>query len=139
MNTKLAVFNTKTFTCIIAASYVYAAAILAGAVVLGAAQAKAEEVTVRFSVSAKDLDLSRPSGAREMYRRLQNAAKIVCTHGGRVDLEPLTSFSGCYEKALAEAVRSTNRPQLSIAYLSTHTSLDAAKYGIEVPAQLAAK
>lgn len=139
MNTKLAVSNSRSLICIIAAYYVYLAAAAAGAAFLGSAQAKAKDVTVGFSVSAAGLDLSHPAGARELYRRLQNAAQIVCTHGMRVDLEPATSFSGCYEKALGEAVRSTHRPQLSVVYLSGHTPLDAAKYGIEVPVQLAAE
>jgi UrcA family protein len=139
MNKKLAVSNTRSFICIIAASYVYVAAASAGAVFLAPTQANAKDVTVEFSVSAAGLDLSQPAGARELYRRLKNAARIVCTHGMRVNLEPATSFSDCYEKALGEAVRSTHRPQLTVVYLSAHTPVDAAKYGIEVPVQLAAE
>jgi UrcA family protein len=139
MNTKPAFSNTQYFIRITVASYVCVTTVAACALFLGSTQAKAKEVTVQFSVSAAGLDLSQPAGARELYRRLQNAARIVCTHGMRVDLAPATRLSGCYEKALGEAVRSTHRPQLSVVYLSTHTPLDAAKYGIEVPVQLAAE
>jgi len=54
----------------------------------------------------------------------------------RVDLQPPTSFAGCYEKALGDAVRSVNRPQLNIVYLATHTSRDAETYGIDVPVRM---
>jgi UrcA family protein len=135
MNTKLNVSNPRSFICGIAAPCIAACALI-----LGSAQAKAEDVSVAFPVSTAGLDLGQPAGARELYRRLQKAAWIVCsTRSMRVDLEPAISFSGCYEKALGEAVRSTHRPQLSVVYLSTHTRLDAAKYGIEVPVQLAAE
>jgi UrcA family protein len=138
MNTKHAVSNPRSFFRIIAASYV--AAVAGCALFLGSAESKAEDVTIAFSVGSAGLDLGQPTGARELYRRLQKAAWIVCTtHSIRVDLEPAISFSGCYEKALGGAVRSTHRPQLTAVYLSTHTRLDAAKYGIEVPVQLAAE
>jgi len=123
----------------ITASSVCVATVAACALLTGSPPAKAKDVTVGFSVSAADLDLSQPAGARELYKRLQKAVRIVCTHGMRVDLAPATRFSDCYEKALADAVRSTHRPQLDVVYLSTHTPLDAAKYGIEVPVQLAAE
>ena len=32
-----------------------------------------------------------PAGARELYVRLQRAARIACTHGNRVDLSPPAS------------------------------------------------
>ncbi len=67
------------------------------------------------------------------------AARIVCSHGNRVDLKPATSFDRCYEKALGDAVHSVHLPQLSIAYLETHTVRDAATYGIEIPVRLAAE
>jgi UrcA family protein len=139
MNTQLAVANTHAFIRITAASYVYIAVVAACALFLRSAPVEAKDVTVGYSVSAVGLDLSQPVGARELYRRLQKAVRIVCTHGMRVDLEPATSFSGCYEKVLGQAVRSAHRPQLNVVYLSTHTPLHAAKFGIEVPVQLAAE
>jgi hypothetical protein len=74
-----------------------------------------------------------------LYARLQNAARIACTDGRRVDLAPATHFSDCYEKALGNAVQSAHQPQLSTIYLANHTLRDAAAYGIEVPARVAAE
>ena len=130
MNTN-ASLATKPFICV--------AAMTACAVLLGPVQAKAHEVTIKISVSTAGLDLSQLAGAREAYARLRKAASIACTHGMRIDLEPATSFSGCYEKALGDTVRSARQPQLSIVYLETHTVRDAAKYGIEIPVLMAAK
>ena len=105
----------------------------------GNVAAKDHEVTVAIQVSTRGLDLSQPAGARELYSRLRHAAKIVCTHGNRVDLEPVEDPVGCYEKALGNAIWSAKLPLLTQVYLETHTSRQAAAYGIDVPAQLAAK
>jgi UrcA family protein len=115
------------------------AAAAACALPSGIALADARFVTVAIPVSGVGLDLGQPAGARKLYRRLQIAATIACGKGDQVGLEPVQNLSECYEKALADAVRRVNRPQLSVVYLATHTSRDAAKYDIEVPAQVAAK
>lgn len=122
---------TKPFICF--------AAVVACAVLSGAVRAAEHEVTVKVTVSTADLDPSQPAGARELYARLRRAALIACTHGNRVDLKSVTSFDGCYEKALGDAVHSAHQPQLSIVYLATHTARDAAIYGIEIPVRLAAE
>jgi UrcA family protein len=131
MKTKALVLTTKPIICF--------AAVVACAVLSGAVLATGHEVTVNVPVSTAGLDPSQPAGARELYARLQKAARIACTHGNRVGLEPPTSFNGCYEKALGDAVRSGHQQQLSIVYLATHTLRDAARYGIEVPVRLAAE
>lgn len=131
MNTKSSILNAKSFICL--------AALAACAVLSGQVKADSPEVTVKISVSAAGLDLSRPADAREVYRRLYIAARTACGNGNRVDLQPPPSFIACYEKALGDAVRSVSRPQLNIVYLATHSSRDAEKYGIEVPARMAAK
>jgi UrcA family protein len=131
MNTKVSSLATKPFICF--------AAIAACAALFGATQATGHEVTVKIQVSTAGLDLNQPAGAREAYARLQRAAGIACTHGMRVDLQPAASFAGCYEKALGDAVRSARRPQLTMVYLATHATRDAAIYGIEIPVQLAAE
>jgi UrcA family protein len=131
MNAKASILNAKPFICLAA---------LAGCAVLsGQVKAHSHEVTVKISVSAAGLDLSRPADAREVYRRLSFAARTACGDGNRVGLQPPPSWVGCYEKALGDAVRSVNRPQLNIVYLATHTSREAATYGIDVPARIAAK
>ena len=130
MNTNSA-HTTKSLICLAAAA---ACAVLSGPV-----QANDHEVTVKISVSTAGLDLSQPADARKVYARIQDAADIVCTLGTRVDLKPVRYLMGCYEKALGDAVRSANQPQLSMVYLATHTPGQAAAYGIEIPARMAAK
>jgi hypothetical protein len=90
-------------------------------------------------VSTQGLDLSQPAGAREFYRRLKHAAEVVCTHGMRVDLAPTPDPQGCYEKALADAVRSALMPLVTQVYLATHTLQQGAALGIDLPVQIAAK
>jgi UrcA family protein len=131
VNKKASILNAKSFICL--------AALAACAVLSGPVKADGHEVTVKISVSAAGLDLSRPADAREVYRRLSSAARTACGDGNRVGLQPPSSFVDCYEKALGDAVRSVNRPQLNIVYLATHTSREAATYGIDVPARIAAK
>jgi UrcA family protein len=131
--------NMNTNSYLTTKSLIRFAAVVACAVLSGAAQATDHEVTVKVTVSTAGLDPSQPAGARELYARLKGAARIACTHGNRVGLKPPTSYDGCYEKALGDAVHSAHQPQLSIVYLATHTVRDAAKYGIEVPVRLAAE
>lgn len=129
MKTKTLAPKAQPFICI---------ALLGACAVLSApVQAQSHEITVKITVSTAGLDLSQPAGALEAYARLQRAARIACTSGMRVDLQPPASYTGCYEKALSDAVRSARRPQLTIAYLAAHTPRDSATYGIEVPVRMA--
>ena len=131
MNTNASILSAKPIICL--------AALAACAFQSGPVKAAGHEVTVKISVRAAGLDLSRPADAREVYRRLIFAARSACGDGNRVGLQPPSSFVDCYEKALGDAVRSVNRSQLNVVYLATHTSRDAETYGIEVPARMAAK
>jgi len=131
MNTNFPVLKAK--------AYIGTAALAACAILSGPAQAKEHIVDVKLSVNSAGLDLKQPTDARELYRRLQKAANIVCGHGNRVDLRAVPDLAACYEQALGDAVRSANRPQLTIVYLRSHTIQDAATRGIEVPALVAAK
>ena len=96
-------------------------------------------VTISVQVSPKGLDLSQPAAAQTFYTRLQNAAWSICTRGTRVDLLPVDNLQACYEKALGDAVHASNQPLITQIYLASHTLEEAAKHGIEVPAQVAAK
>ena len=98
MNTKPALSNTRSFIRAHVASYVCLTTVAACALFLGPTQAKAKEVTVAFSVSAAGLDVSQPAGARELYRGLQNAARIVCTNGMRVDLSLRAAFQSATKR-----------------------------------------
>jgi UrcA family protein len=131
MITKLSFVGTKPLICL--------GALAACAVLSSPTLAKDYNVTVRVAVSTAGLDLSRPDAAHELYGRLSNAARVACGHGNRADLEPVGDFVGCYEKALGAAVRSVNRPQLTLQYLATHTLQNAATHGIDIPLQVAAR
>jgi hypothetical protein len=51
----------------------------------------------------------------------------------------VANFAGCYEAAVATAVRAVDQPQLNAAYFATHTPLVAAAYGFETPVRLVSK
>ena len=101
-------------------------------------QASEHVVTVTVPVNVAGLDAHDPGYARELYRRLRIAARIACSDGNRVDLKPVSNFSGCYENVLGDAVHSINLPPLNAVYLETHTLRDAASHGIAVPQRVAA-
>jgi UrcA family protein len=126
-------------TAVRSAHSTLAAVVFAGALFAGNVAAQDYNVTVAIHVSTRGLDLHRPAGAQEFYGRLKHAADVACTHGNRVDLKPSSDPVRCYEKALGEAIRTANLPLLTHAYLETHTLRQAAAYGIEASAQLAAK
>jgi UrcA family protein len=107
--------------------------------VAGKVSARDHDVTVAIQVNAQGLDLSQPAGAKQLYRRIENAAYIACTRANRVGLAPPTDPFGCYEKALGDAIRSVNATLVTQAYLATHTVREAMAHGIDVPAQMAAK
>ena len=104
----------------------------------GNVTARDHNVTVAIHVSTQGLNLSQPADAQTFYTRLKNAAWVACTRGNRADLVPVDDLPGCYEKALAGAIRSARIPALTEIYLATHTLQEAEKHGIEVPEQLAA-
>jgi UrcA family protein len=131
MNTQASIPHAKPFLCL--------AALAAFAALSGSVRADSPEVTIKISVNAAGLDLRRPADAREVYRRLYFAARTACGKADRVGLQPSDNFVFCYEKALGDAVRSVNRPQLNAVYLAMHTGRDAEIYGIEVPPRMAAK
>lgn len=126
-------------TAVIRAHFTLGAVAIAGALFAGNVVAQGHNVIVAIQVSTQGLDLHSPAGAQEFYARLKHAADVACTHGNRVDLKPSSDPVRCYEKALGEAIRSANLPLLTQVYLGTHTLRQAAAYGIEVPARLAAE
>jgi UrcA family protein len=129
--------NSKTV--VINAWSVLGAAVVACTLFTGDVAAEGRPVSVALQVSTQGIDLSKSAGARELYRRLKNAAWIVCTRANRVGLEPSPDPDACSEKALGEAIRSAHIPLLVQAYLETHSLGQAAAHGIDVPVQVAAK
>jgi UrcA family protein len=128
-----------TKTAFMSARAVLGAVAVAGTLFAGNVGAKDQEFTVAYRVTTQGLDVHQPAGARALYFRLQHAAEVVCTHGMRVDLKPVADKGACYEKALANSIGSANLPLLTQVYLQTHTLLEAAARGIDVPVQMAAK
>jgi len=120
-------------------SLIWIAVLAACALISGPALSQGRTVDITVHVSAEGLDLNQPAGADQLIGRLQHAARIVCGHGMRVDLEPLPHPTICFENAVADAVRSINRPQLTKAYLKTHSLQDAANRGIDVQRVAAAR
>ena len=131
-----------TKTAVINAWSVLGATIVACMFFAGDVAAEGSTVSVAIRVSTQGIDLSKPPGARELYRRLKNAAWIVCTRANRVGLEPSPDPEACSETALGEAILSAHMPLLTQAYLETHSLGQAAAHGIDVPiapVQVAAK
>jgi UrcA family protein len=131
MNINAPFLNAKAFLCI--------AAVTASALLSGPIQATEQTVTVTMTVSTAGLDPRQPADARQLYSQLQTAARVVCGNGNRVGLRPVDNLAKCYEKAVGDAVRSANLPQLTMVYLGSHTLQDAATRGIDVPVRVAAK
>ncbi|HEY4972997.1 MAG TPA: UrcA family protein [Steroidobacteraceae bacterium] len=114
-----------------------AVAIVASAMLLTAQAAMAHEFPIAKSVSTAGVDFNDPGQVRALYGRLFTASSDVCDTSVRVGLEPVADPRACSERSLGNAVRAINQPQLTLAYLSQHTILQAQKYGIPVPSNLA--
>jgi UrcA family protein len=130
MYTKTAVVNSRVLL---------GAAIIGCTLVAADAAAGRGPVTVAFRVTTQGINPSEPAGAHELYRRLDEAARFVCTRADRVGLEPSPDPEACHEQTLGRAIRSAHMPLVTLAYLRTHSIGQAAEYGIDVPAKLAHK
>jgi len=129
MYSKLALINARRVLGALAACGLF----------VGGVAAQDHVVTVSTKVDARGLDLTQPADAQTFYKRLRNAAWMLCTRSTRVGLAPVDNLQGCYEQALGDAVRTSHSTIVTQIYLGTHTLRDAAARGIEVPAQVAAK
>ena len=80
------------------------------------AQAPSEKpltVVVRFS----DLDLTHEEGARVLLRRLQNAARVVCSPAADAkDLKRISLYESCLKESMDRAVADVHVPLLSALY-----------------------
>jgi UrcA family protein len=68
-----------------------------------------KQYTVRFA----DLDLSKLDGAAVLYRRLNQAAAIVCSPLQSRQMEMAAQYQLCVNRAIAGAVANVGRPILS--------------------------
>jgi UrcA family protein len=66
-----------------------------------------------YVVRFPDLDLGKIDGAAVLYRRLRQAAAIVCRPLQGQGLTMYTLYRGCVDHAIAGAVASVDRPLLS--------------------------
>ncbi len=88
-------------------------AVLMGALTLyaippAALAASAPDDLRRQVVKFGDLDLTRPAGAQELYRRLRNAARNVCESYDRLGYD-----RSCVEAAVARAIAEVGAPLLA--------------------------
>jgi UrcA family protein len=91
----------------------------------------ADSVKVQQTVSAAGLDLNTPAGARTLYLRLKHASRSLCIGSPRPEERaPSWEYQACIEKALANAVRNSGYPLLTMAFLVDYGSGVAARYGI---------
>jgi UrcA family protein len=64
-------------------------------------------------VKFADLDISNPSGAHVLYRRIRAAAQVVCSY---YFFATDTDKARCVRDATADAVTKINQPALSAVY-----------------------
>ena len=127
-----------TKSIVLSGRSVLAATCVACSLFAGTVVAKDHNVTISLRVSSQGLDLSQPADAQKFYTRLKQAAQVVCTHGNRVGLVPSDDPKGCFEKALADAIRSVNVPMLTQIYIANHMQAAATGWTY-VPVPLNAK
>jgi UrcA family protein len=65
------------------------------------------------TVSYADLDLTKPSGAQALYRRISVAAQQVCTIAGYRDLQEKVNEQRCVAQAIDAAVRDVQSAALN--------------------------
>jgi UrcA family protein len=75
----------------------------------GAQDDEAPSVTLHFHGT----DLSTPNGISRLYRRIREAASIVCDRLDGASLEEKARWHKCFDKAVAEAVAHVNSEGLS--------------------------
>ena len=98
------------------------AAAIYGFLALGlCAGASAEPSAATRTVKFADVNLSNPSGAHVLYRRILAAAEVVCSY---YFFATDTDKARCVRDATADAVIKINQPALSAVYKANNkTSL----------------
>jgi UrcA family protein len=76
-------------------------------------------VTHSVKVSFADLNLDSQAGAATLYRRIQNAARQVCSPDpGDRAIQRYRDWKSCYDTAVGNAVGKVNSPLLSALHSS---------------------
>ena len=81
-----------------------------------AAMCPAEDHTVQETVKYSDLDVSRATGAAELYARINMAAADVCQDLDHGDLGSKANFHRCVDQAVTVAVAKIDQPALYSIY-----------------------
>jgi UrcA family protein len=94
-----------------------AALLLCGAMTvcgLAATARAADDGVLQEKVSFADLDISKPAGAKTLYRRIVIAADHVCQNASRdvFNRDPIKERQ-CVNQAIDNAVKAVNSPALS--------------------------
>lgn len=93
----------------LASLYVALCAGLTIALAAGSSHAASPDEPPSLTVNFSDLDISKPTGARTLYRRIQQAARIVCDVHLAKDPQKAARARACYETAVASAVNQIDR------------------------------
>jgi UrcA family protein len=73
----------------------------------------ADEGLPTKKVSFKDLDISKPAGARVLYKRIAAAAHEVCEINQFKTLATVRGIERCTDRAIDKAVQDVGSPALS--------------------------
>jgi UrcA family protein len=74
-----------------------------------------------MKVSYGELDLSKPAGAQALYKRIRNAAYIVCGGNEGPIAAVYTTRTRCFRTAVNEAVAKVNAPLLTALHTNKTT------------------
>lgn len=72
-----------------------------------------DETSISRVVRFGDLDITKPAGAKVLYRRIQAAAQQVCAAPLSGTLDGITAERACAKTAIDNAVRQVNSEQLT--------------------------
>ena len=103
--------NTTTRTKLCTAVYLTlgTAALCALSVSVEASDLDVQAKTVKFA----DLNISNPTGAKILYRRISAAAQDVCVRTSGTDPILRAGTRACMDKAIDKAVNDVNSPALT--------------------------
>jgi UrcA family protein len=99
-----------------------AAFLLCGAIAMSTLQVTAhaaDEGLPSKRVSYADLDISKPAGAKVLYKRIVRAAYDVCQISGFDSFAAATLVHRCVDQAIDKAVKDVDSPALSALRPST--------------------
>ena len=100
---------------LLAATFGVGACVFTASILAGMSTAEPPHQVVRFA----DLNLSSEQGAAALYSRIKAAARNVCdlrTH--TVDIEQRSYAQACFRRAIAQAVKAVDSPELTRRYLA---------------------